>query len=261
MSRKFDLFLFMGQSNMAGRGISNKKWPEGAPDIIDDAGYEFRAVSDPEKLYAINEPFGIYENNPEAIWEPGMKTGSMVTSFVNAYYIHTGIPIIAVSASKGGSVIAQWQNCNDYLTDAMERLMKAQKYCKKNNITLRHLYMVWCQGESDGDHGTEVLEYRNKFEYMLQNMVSVGIEMCFLISIGQYNGTKSTDYGELIRIQHEIALEHPKVWLVSDDFANMKDRGLMKDDFHYYQAAYNEVGRIAGKNTADYVCKKFREIL
>jgi len=81
----FDLFLFMGQSNMAGRGISNEKWVQKSPEIIEGAGYEFRAVSDPERLYKINEPFGVNENNTEGIWEPGLKTGSMVTSFINAY--------------------------------------------------------------------------------------------------------------------------------------------------------------------------------
>ncbi len=33
----------------------------------------------------------------------------------------------------------------------------------------------------------------------------------------------------------------------------MKARGLMKDDFHYFQEAYNLVGKEAGENTAAYV--------
>ena len=33
----------------------------------------------------------------------------------------------------------------------------------------------------------------------------------------------------------------------------MKAQGLMKDDFHYYQEAYNEVGKIAGEKTGKYV--------
>lgn len=33
----------------------------------------------------------------------------------------------------------------------------------------------------------------------------------------------------------------------------MKARGLMKDDFHYYQEAYNEVGTIAGKTAGAFV--------
>ena len=34
--------------------------------------------------------------------------------------------------------------------------------------------------------------------------------------------------------------------LVSDGFYGMRTRGLMKDSYHYYQQAYNEVGTEAG---------------
>ncbi len=38
----YDLFLFAGQSNMAGRGIACTQFPEGAPDLISGAGAEFK---------------------------------------------------------------------------------------------------------------------------------------------------------------------------------------------------------------------------
>ena len=46
-----DLIMFMGQSNMAGRGVAAQ-----APKVPEGHGYEFRAVSDPTKLYPITEP-------------------------------------------------------------------------------------------------------------------------------------------------------------------------------------------------------------
>ena len=36
-SGSVDLFLFMGQSNMAGRGIVNDTWPEKAPRVLEGA--------------------------------------------------------------------------------------------------------------------------------------------------------------------------------------------------------------------------------
>ena len=46
-----DVFVFMGQSNMAGRGDKEKS-------VVCEKGhgYEFRAISDPAKLYGIEEP-------------------------------------------------------------------------------------------------------------------------------------------------------------------------------------------------------------
>ena len=56
---------------------------------------------------------------------------------------------MAVSASKGGSDICEWQGNEDYLSDAIERLEKAVLYAKKNQIEIRHKYVAWCQGETD----------------------------------------------------------------------------------------------------------------
>ena len=51
--KTYDLILFAGQSNMAGRGISTEKWNEPAPLLLDGAGMEYRAVSDPEHRHKI----------------------------------------------------------------------------------------------------------------------------------------------------------------------------------------------------------------
>lgn len=63
------------------------QFPEAAPALISGAGVEFRAISDPSALFSVCEPFGSAENTPDGIHEPGMKTGSLVTSFVNAYIL------------------------------------------------------------------------------------------------------------------------------------------------------------------------------
>ena len=81
-AKVFDLFLFMGQSNMAGRGITSEKWPQKAPVPDTEAGAEFRAVSDPSRLYPVREPFGAQENRTPGINDGSMKTGSMVSAFV-----------------------------------------------------------------------------------------------------------------------------------------------------------------------------------
>ena len=106
-NKNVDLIIFAGQSNMAGRGVSNTTWPAGYPNILNGAGYEFRAVSDPLKLYKIEEPFGVNEDNQQ-MDDKGRKSGSLVTAFVNSYYTKSKIPVIAVSASRGGSSINAW---------------------------------------------------------------------------------------------------------------------------------------------------------
>ena len=105
-----DLIFFMGQSNMAGRGDAAL-----APAVIPGMGFEYRAVTDPAHLHPLAEPFGVNENDPAGVNEPGMKTGSMVSAFVNACTAQTGIAVVGVSCAKGGSAIAEW--LAQYLTD------------------------------------------------------------------------------------------------------------------------------------------------
>lgn len=253
MQQAYDLFLFIGQSNMAGRGVSSPRWPEGAPELTPGAGFEYRSVSTPEQLFPIQEPFGAAENDPNGIFEPGMKTGSLVTAFVNAYYAQTHTPIIGVSASKGGSAISAWQGQNDYLSDALARLQRAQCYMQQHGLPLRHCFALWCQGETDGDLGTPAPVYRQKMEQMLEKLHHAGVETCFLITIGEYNGPHGYDYAPIRRVQLEMADSLPGLELVCDLFHAMRAKGLMKDDFHYYQAAYNQVGTAAGAAAARFV--------
>lgn len=116
-----DLLLFMGQSNMAGRGNAML-----APAVTPGRGVEYRAVTAPEQLVPLREPFGVEENDPAGVSEPGMKTGSMVSSFVNACTEKTGVPIVGVSCAKGGSAIAEWMPGTPYYQDALRRARRCR---------------------------------------------------------------------------------------------------------------------------------------
>ena len=247
---EYDLIMFAGQSNMAGRGSVAD-----APTLIPGAGYEYRPISDPTKLYPITEPFGVNENNPTGINDENRKTGSLVTAFVNSYYKITKTPIIAVSASEGGSNIGQWTPgaTNSRIVDALQRFANAQTFLANNGYRVRHKYFIWCQGETDADISTSKTNYINAFKAMLYSIITAGFEKLFMIRIGEYNSeTTPNPYAQMISWQTEIAQTEPKVVMVSTDFAGMRERELMKDTFHYYQEGYNEVGTYAGVNTAFY---------
>ncbi len=245
-----DLFLFAGQSNMAGRGIPCERFPETAPALIPGAGWEYRAVSAPGRLFPLEEPFGRDENRIGGISEH-LRTGSMVSAFVNAYYSETHVPVVGVSASKGGSVMAEWQPGTPYLNDALNRLAAAKDWLNHHDYKIRHIFVLWCQGESDGDAGTEKEAYLQGFDRMLTAMLCAGVERLFLVRIGHCNLEGSFfRYVPMMEWQEEIARMNRPVTMVSRKFSSMRERGLMKDAFHYYQAAYNEAGREAGENAA-----------
>lgn len=252
--RKVDVFMMAGQSNMAGRGVICPRWPEPAPQLLEGAGYEYRAISEPGCLYSITEPFGVAENRPDGLDDGAMKTGSMVTAFVNAYYRATGVPIVAVSASKGGSCIAQWQPGTPYMTDALERWSECKAFLAECGVRMRHQYLLWCQGETDGDLGTDKATYFKGLRKTLDAFERSGVEHCFMVRVGHCNKPEDPNrYVAMMQWQDEFAAQNDDVTMVSTGFAAMRERGLMKDSFHYYQAAYNEVGENAGENAARWV--------
>lgn len=245
-----DVVLFMGQSNMAGRGTASE-----APIVPEGIAYEFRAVSDPTKLYQVTEPFGVNENREGGINEAGAKSGSMVSSLILNYYTYSGRKIVGISASKGGSSIKGWQPTGGYLKDVRQRLNDCLSYLEKQNIRVRDIFMFWCQGETDGDNSMTKEEYKQKFNSMWQFMkTELNVSKCFVVRIGYVNNSVVPNkYVTIIEAQREICEYSDELILVSTRFDSMKSEGLMRDSFHYKQIGYNLTGEDAGKNTAYYL--------
>lgn len=244
--KKVDLVLFIGQSNMAGRGEATTK-------LELNAGLEYRAISSPNKLYPIEEPFGVNENNPDGIYDvfdntKKAKTGSLVTSFCNAYYAITHTTIVGVSASKGGSPISEWQidSSQGYLKDAIERLTAAKVFLQDNGYDIQHTFALWCQGESDGDLGTTKEEYVKMFGKVWSELHKV-IPNMFIIKIGECNIEGSyRRYDEIRTAQDIIINTYENIYLASDSFFGLREKDLMKDAFHYKQVGYDLCGADAG---------------
>ena len=244
-SNVVDLVMFMGQSNMAGRGDSSKE-----PTVEHGHGYEFRAVSDPTKLYDISGPFGVNENR--GVVSESSKTGSMVPALMNSYYEHTGVPIVGVSSSKGGTSIDFWQPNGSALNESITRYNDAKTYLENNGYVIRHKYMVWCQGETDGDNKMDFDTYKTKLENTINEMKAQGIEKTMIIRIGNQRDD-ATLYDNIIAAQSYLCATDDDVVMISGKLAGMADKGMMKDLFHYTQEAYNIAGADAGKNMAFYV--------
>jgi hypothetical protein len=239
-----DLIIFMGQSNMSGRGDVSQ-----APSLIPGAGYEFRAISDPTKLYTLQEPFGGTESNPSGINDAGH--GDLVMAFVNAYYTYTKTPIVGISAAKGGTTISQWQSGGTYLPDAINRLTTAKNWLNSNGYKINHIYMVWLQGESDADSGTLASDYTSNFNTMLASMKGAGVEKCFLIRVGSASSTtmtnSPTNLNNIISAQTTIGQTNNDVVMIATITTSLT---ILDQYGHFNQDEYNTLGNVAGTNAA-----------
>ena len=249
-----DLMIFAGQSNMAGNGEASQ-----APDVPEGHGYEFRAVTDPTKLYPVEEPFGIEENREEGIcdiWADSgtrRKLGDLVPAFMNSYFKTAGVPAVGVSASEGATVISQWLPGTNRYEDMKERASSARSFLQQSReYELRHTYFIWCQGESDGDAGITEEAYYEAFGQLVNGILSDEIaERCMVIRIGNF-GADAKKYDRVMAAQTRHCKENPGAVLISTRFAEMADTGLMRDVYHYTQEGYNLTGEEAGENCGQY---------
>ena len=247
-----DLIIFMGQSNMSGKGDATL-----APEV--EHGYEFRAITDPTTLYSIVEPFGLNENNPNGVndilddTEELKKLGGLVSAFANAYYESSGTAIVGVSCSEGNTTIDQWLPGGAFYTDAISRLSSAKKFLNsESEYRLDDTYMVWCQGESDGDLGVSFTYYYNELNSLTSSLVSDGcVNQCMIINIGEY-ADEIGRYDSVRQAQKQLCEDSDYCTLISEMFEDMALQGNMKDEYHYTQEAYNLVGTDAGSNAGLY---------
>ncbi len=252
---RYHLFLFLGQSNMAGRGAVCSAFPEKAPSLAENTAFEYRAVSAPGVLSPLCEPFGAQEDDPNGINDHGKKSGSLVSAFAQAYCEATAEKLIGISASVGGTSIERWLPGTAYFDDIIKRLESFRAFSEKAGIDAARKSVVFCQGETDGDSYMPPALWQAHFFTLWMALQRLGFETCYLIPIGKCNAPgRETHYDALIAAQKALSLPH--VVVTDAGFDTMRERGLMKDWFHYYQQGYNEAGAKAGKLTAQHVLRK-----
>lgn len=248
-SAGFDLILFAGQSNMAGRGSADE-----APICQPGTVWEYRAVTAPGALYPLNEPFGKHENIIGLINDNEKKSGSLVSAFAAEYHRLTGRAIVAVSASQGGTSSLEWRD--RLVSDAAARIEQAKAWLTSQGYEPANTIVLWCQGETDGDLAVSAESYRNNFTEIWRCLRAAGAGCCGLVQIGHFNRTMAPEdlrderYAVIRDEQLRIAREIPGVFLAG---SFERYEGLMKDAFHYRQQAYNEVGKEAGRALAAYL--------
>ena len=244
--RIVDLILFMGQSNMSGAG-GNAKY---APKVPYDEGFEFRAISDPTRLYQITEPFGVNENNLNAIMDlPGAKRGSLVSSFANTYFEKTGVPVVAVSASAGATDTAFWMT-PAVSADYTERLKRAIVWLENDKYEIRNKYVVWLQGESDAVDDLSADKYEENMNNIIRPLFIEGIQKVFFITPGR-TITKKDYFSQIISAQIKMSKDSGYYALGTTILSGVSTE-YMVDEWHYNQTVLNLVGKECAQSVAYY---------
>ena len=241
-----DLIFFMGQSNMSGAGGDARL----APPVEEGHGYEFRAVSDPERLYTIEEPFGKNESFVGGICDlPGAKKGSMVSCFANEYYAETGVPIVGVSASQGASTTELWQT-EAFQKDMLQRYDNAVNWLNDSGYYIRNRYVVWFQGESDAANHVQPGVYNTNMDNIIRPLFIAGLNKVFIVTPGRTLSIKNY-FDDIINQQLSMCKESGYYALGTNILSDIS-ASYMVDEWHYDQLVLNIIGIETAKSVAHY---------
>lgn len=143
---KYDVFLLIGQSNMAGRGpmIAQDTLPIDGVWLLDSLGYAEPAVSPLNKHSSIRKSLEIQQI-------------SIANGFGEEIRKHTKNKVLLIVNAKGSSSVEMWAKGNNkthFYDDAIRRCKEASKYGEIKAI-------LWHQGESNSK---KALNYMNKLK-------------------------------------------------------------------------------------------------
>lgn len=243
-----DLVIFAGQSNMSGVGGDAKE----APSVANGQGYEFRKGKCATGLYTVEEPFGIYADG--YLSDPdGVRSGTLVSAFMNTYYSRTNVPVLGVSAARGGTGIDFW-NQQEVQQDLLDKYNSAKAWCASNNVKIRHRYVVWLQGETDAIAGRSGDEYQKMLKSAFASLFKQGVEQVFVIAIGNAGGFPGA-YDVIEVAQESLCAKDPHFTLGTNVLHTLPDV-CTPDTIHYNQQSLNQAGSLCANTCASYSLMK-----
>lgn len=261
-----DLFLVAGQSNAVGFGAG--------PSSIDlpvAGAFEF----DPStgELAPLAYPTGLPAGNP---WTS--SDTSFVVAFARAWRDRSGHTPVMVCRGKGATGLldgsdsgnGDWTDDadNDGLFDTAVAAARAAREAieARPDLRLAGVYLIWHQGETDGEIGTTAETYRDGLAALIDRFDGqLELDAAFVSEIGyrlpadpvvseRYEEvSRGIDMVQQIRDEAVLASRLPQMLTAAClvDAAD-PDCGLA-DNFHYTTAAYEALGADLAAHALSYV--------
>ena len=220
--KDLELFLLIGQSNMAGRGV---------PEAADKQPIE-----------------GVYMLTKEMTWAPavdplhfdkpdiaGVGIGRSFAGTLR--FLKPNAKIGLIPAAFGGTSLDEWKPGGKLYTDAVARAKKAMESGRLRGI-------LWHQGEADSASARTASNYRQRWIRFMENLRADLHAENVPVVVGQLgefyspgNGGKGT-YADVVNEQlATLVVAAPKVGFASS--AGLKHKG---DVVHFDTAALREFG-------------------
>lgn len=222
---QLDLYLLIGQSNMAGRGVTDAASQPNSPKIwAINRQNEWKIAADP-----------LHQDKPAVV-----GVGPGLTFAQEIIKKHSGHPIGLIPCAVGGSGIDDWQpgakheQTGIYAYDEMlARVKEAQKRGTIKGI-------IWHQGESDSSPEKKVAYAAKLADFFKRLRRDTHTENVPVVvgTLGDFYVTKNPDAAVINQIIVDYAKGNQLVYMASA--SGLVHKG---DDTHFDTASARELGR------------------
>ncbi|MBE6758137.1 MAG: sialate O-acetylesterase [Ruminococcaceae bacterium] len=250
-----DVLIFGGQSNMEGQ-------TECLPSPNETVGnaWEYCLLSD--TLRPVCHPVG--EDLEPLLGPASYGFGSLAPDCCRAYTESSGRAVVMIHAAQGATTVAEWQKGTPRYDKVVEKLTAGIRKAATVG-TVRNVYYLWLQGESDAiarttgeDYAARLTAYKNALKQ------DVGIHRFGIIQVGCFCGTVRwlTDRTREEGRADDAVIQQAQEALVSrdSDFAMLTREAVPmsldpqfinpQEDGHFNNRGLALLGRLAGEALA-----------
>lgn len=226
---QFDVYLLIGQSNMAGRGELEAN---DTTDIIEGV-WLLDSVGKPVPAVA---PLNKFSTDRKDIKLQGYNPG---VEFSRIMHKRNGRPVLLVVNARGGSHIRQWQpgGRSGYFDEAVRRTRQAQEFGNLRAI-------LWHQGETDIQKKTP--DYANMFHTMISSLRKELDSDSTPVILGQTGRWNWADLNDIDRFNDSVIPMTAKLVPNASYVTNQRLKRRYKDnerDPHFGREAQQELGK------------------
>ena len=259
-----DLIIFSGQSNMEGETEC----------LIDDTvienAIEYRYLTDSliplhgyageNLLYDMTEGYSCTADVDACKWIDDHLTGcpggghtNMVPQFCKHYIEQTGMMTAAVHIAKGASEIRFCLPGNPGWGALCEKGHAAFRKIEEQ-YTIRRVYFVWLQGESDAILGYSKEDYKQNIAKLAEELQrEFGVKAFGVIRVGRFTMDERDDV--IITAQDEICAENDFFVMLSTAATMLNEQAEYMNPYafgHYSAKGQEYLGKEAGTALGKY---------
>lgn len=257
--KNIDIIVFGGQSNMQGQTealigtqpvgnafeylyLSDSVKPLSNP-VGENIRYDGSAGYPP---FDGDHPFSDWLNE-HALGASCYGNTNLVPAFCNAYINGSDRHVLAVHCAKGSTTIARWLFGTPNYKILVKKALAAKRHIEKE-YTVRKIFFVWLQGESDAIESESKSYYKEKLTELNSSLKSdIGIDRFCIIRVGHFMNDQRDD--EIINAQSEICRENEDFLMLCEEGTQMNKNPLYMNPFaggHFSAKGLERLGTLSG---------------